>query len=155
YEAAIRKLEPAVASTNDTGLKVLLDQARQTLKEASQRIEAVIARTRALAETDLQGALRLLDSQPAELLALSQVSALRQELKNKAEVDSAIRDAIARSDEALEKKDLHGGIDPLESVRRAYGESPALKQAIAAYEAKRRPVANAALNSAIESARKA
>jgi serine/threonine-protein kinase len=155
YEAAIKKLEPAVAETNDAGLKALLDQARQTLHEAAQRVEAVAARTRALAETDLQGALKLLDSQPQEILALSQISTLRQELKRKAEVESAIRDGVARSEEALAKNDLHGGMEALESVRRAYGESPKLAQAVAAYEAKRRPAANAMFASAIEAARTA
>jgi eukaryotic-like serine/threonine-protein kinase len=155
YEAAIGKLEPAVTSTNDAALKTLLEQARGTLREAAQRVESVAGRTRALAETDLQGALRLLDSQPQEILALSQIAALRQELVRKAEVESAIHDGIARSDEALAKNDLHGGLEALESVRRAYGESPALTQAIAAYQAKRRPAANAMFASAIEGARKA
>jgi eukaryotic-like serine/threonine-protein kinase len=155
YEAAIRKLEPAAASTNDAGLKALLEQARATLREAAQRVESVIARTKALAETDLKGALRLLDSQPPEVLALSQITALRQEIGRKIEVESAIQDAITRSEEALAKKDLHGGMDTLESVRRAYGESPALTQAIAAYEARRRPAANAMFASAVEGARKA
>src|SRR5580698_47045 len=134
YEAAVRKLEPVVGVTNDAGLKALLEQARQTLREASQRVEAVTARTRTLAETDLQGALKMLDSQPQEILALSQVAALRQELKAKIEVESAIQDAVARSNEALAKKDLHGGMDALESVRRAYGESPVLAQAISSYQ---------------------
>jgi len=155
YEAAIQKLEPAVAATNDAGLKALLDQAQQTLREASQRVEAVMARTRTLAETDLRGAMKLLDSQPLEILGLSQVSALRQELARKLEVESALQDAIKRSDEALAGKDLHGGMDALESVRRAYGDSPQVAQAISAYEAKRRPAANAMFASAIEAARKA
>jgi serine/threonine protein kinase len=155
YEAAIQKLEPAVAATNDAGLKALLEQARGTLREAAQRLEGVMARTKALAETDLRGALRLLDSQPPEIQALSQVAALRQELGRKIEVESAILDAVTRSEQALAKSDLQGGMDALESVRRAYGESPALKQAIVAYEAKRRPAANAMLSAAIESARKA
>ena len=154
YEAVVQKLEPVVAATNDAGLKALLEQARQTLREASQRVEAVAARTRALAESDLQGALRMLDSQPQEILALSQVAALRQELKAKIEVESAIQDAVARSNEALAKKDLHGGMDALESVRRAYGESPVLAQAISSYQSKRRPVANAMFAEAIEAARK-
>jgi len=155
YEAAIQKLEPAAAATNDAGLKALLEQVRGTLREAAQRVESVIGRTKALAETDLRGALRLLDSQPPEILALSQVTALRQELGRKIEVESAIHDAVTRSEGALAKNDLQGGMDALESVRRAYGESPALSQAIAAYEAKRRPAANTMLASGIEAARKA
>lgn len=155
YEAAIRKLEPAVTSTRDSSLKTLLDQARGTLREAAQRVESVLARTQALAVTDLRGALRLLESQPPEILALTQVSNLRQDIGRKIEVESAIQDAITRSDEALAKKDLHGGMDALESVRRAYGESPALTQAVTSYEARRRPAANAMFASAIEGARKA
>ncbi len=155
YEAAVQKLEPAVAATNDAGLKAILDEARRTLREAAQRVESVTARTRALAETDLRGALQLLDSQPQEIQALSQIAALRQELARKIEVESAIQNAVARSDEALAKNDLHGGMDALESVRRAYGESPVLMQAIAAYESKRRPAANALFATAIEGARKA
>jgi serine/threonine protein kinase len=155
YEAAIRKLEPAVTATSDTSLKTLLDQARGTLREAAQRVESVLARTQALAVTDLRGALRLLESQPPEILALTQVSALRQEIGRKIEVESAIQDAVTRSDEALARKDLHGGMDALESVRRAYGESPALTQAITSYEARRRPAANVMFASAIEGARKA
>ncbi|HYK35038.1 serine/threonine protein kinase [Alloacidobacterium sp.] len=155
YEAAVRKLEPAAASTNDPGLKALLERARGVLRDAAQRVESVAARTRALAETDLRGALRLLDSQPPEILGLSQIAALRQEISRKIEVESAIQDAVTRSEEALAKKDLHGGMDALESVRRAYGESPALAQAISAYEAKRRPAANAMFAASIEGARKA
>jgi serine/threonine-protein kinase len=155
YEAAINKLEPAAAATNDAGLKALLEQARGVLREAAQRVESVLSRTRALAQTDLRGALRLLDSQPPEILSLSQVSTLRHELNQKLEIESAIQEAITRSEAALAKNDLQAGMDALESVRRAYGELPALKQAIAAYEAKRRPVANGVVTSAIESARKA
>jgi eukaryotic-like serine/threonine-protein kinase len=155
YEAAISKLEPAVASTNDAGLKALLDQSRNVLREATQRVESVAARTRALAETDLGGALKLLDSQPQEIQELSQISALRQEITRKIEIEGAIQDAITRSDQALANKELHAGMDALESVRRAYGESPVLRQAIAEYEAKRRPAANAMFAAAIEGARKA
>ncbi|HEX3435972.1 MAG TPA: protein kinase [Pseudacidobacterium sp.] len=155
HEEAVQKLEPAVAATNDVGLKTLLEQARQTLREASQRVTAVAARSRELAETDLHGALRLLDSQPQDILAHSQISALRHELKKKAEVDNAILEAVARADDALKKSDLHSGMDALESVRRAYGESPALAQAISAHEAKRRPAANAMFAASIEAARKA
>ncbi len=155
YESAIQKLEPVVASTNDISLKALLEQARSALREAVQRVEAVAARTRALAETDLSGALKLLDSQPAEILALTQISVLRQELKRRLEVESAIHNAVSRSEEALAKKDLYGGMDVLESVRRAYGDSPELALAINAYEAKRRPVANGMFATAIEAARKA
>jgi serine/threonine-protein kinase len=155
YEEVIRKLEPAIIATNDAGLKTLSDQAHQALREASQRVETVMARTRSLAETDLQGALRLLDSQPQEVLAHSRISILRQELKKKAEISNAIQEAAARADEALAKNDLHSGMDALEAVRRAYGESPALMQAISAYETKRRPVANAMFAASIEAARKA
>jgi len=49
YEAVVQKLEPVVAATNDVGLKALLEQARQTLREASQRVEAVAARARRVA----------------------------------------------------------------------------------------------------------
>lgn len=155
YEAAVRKLEPAVTATNDAGLRALLEQARQTLQEASERVEAVAARTHTLAATDLQGALSLLDSQPQEILAHSQIKSLRQELKKRAEFESALQGAISRSDEALTQKDLHGGMEALVSVRRAYGESPALTQAIGTYEKKRLPVANAMFTASIDAARKA
>src|SRR5262249_11337737 len=53
------------------------------------------------------------------------------------------------------KMDFHGGLEALQSVRRAYGDSEELNRAIADYEARRTAVANEALSKSIETARAA
>jgi eukaryotic-like serine/threonine-protein kinase len=155
YEAAIAKLEPVAAVVDDPALNALLEQARQTLQETLQRLKALESRSRLLAETDLQVALRLLESQSPEVIADSKISALRQELSEKADVQRAIQAAIAHFEASLAKQDLRGSMDALESVRRAHGESPALTQAITESRGKRLSVANASLTASMEEASKA
>jgi eukaryotic-like serine/threonine-protein kinase len=155
YEAAITMLEPLAKIGEDSSAKTLLEQARKSLEEVTQRAEAVASHTRSLAITNLSEALRLIDSQPPEIAAHSHINTLKQDLKQKAEVDSAIQKAIGLADNALTESNLVAGMDPFEAVRRAYGSSPALIQAIDEFEKKRSSIANSIISTAIDAARKA
>ncbi|WP_255551294.1 serine/threonine-protein kinase [Granulicella sp. dw_53] len=155
YEAAIAKLEPVVANIGDAELKALLEHARQMIREASQRLEAVTSRTRSLAATDLQEALRFLESQPPEIIANSQISALLRELTQEAEIDRAIQAAVASFDDALGKNDWPHSLDALEAVHRKYGDSNKVGQSIGELKNKRLLAANASLTASIDSANEA
>jgi predicted Ser/Thr protein kinase len=155
YEAAIAKLEPVAADMEDPALNALLVQAQQALQEALQRLESIESHVRSLAETDLQEALRLLESQPPEVISNGKISALRQELNKKANIQRAIQTAIVHFETSLAKLDLRGSMDALESVRRTHGESPELAQATAEAKSKRLSFANASLTASMDEASKA
>lgn len=155
YASVIARLESIAATPSDASIQALLEQARRSLQEAIRRAEVVVSHARSLAASDLHGALVLLDGQPTEVLEQGLVSELRRELHQKIEVDDAIQQAVARSEKTLAENDLSSGMEVFESVRRAYGESPMLSQAMDDYEKNRLPIANTMLAASIDAARKA
>jgi len=51
-------------------------------------------------------------------------------------------EAIRNANDALQKRDLRNGLNGLEALRRAYGDSERLNSAIADYKNKRAQIAN-------------
>src|SRR5882757_1266458 len=154
-EGAIAILRPAVDQTGNASAEQLLRQTQEKLAEVARRLEAVVARIQSLSEQDPAQALQLLLSQPQAIQQHSQLKALRAKLDVRAEQQRVTRDAIQQSSELLKKKDLHGGMEVLESVQRAYGDMPELAAAITAYKERRMPIAGEMVSTSITSARQA
>jgi PEGA domain len=75
------------------------------------------------------------------------------ELRTENARKQAIVAAIGTASQALEKMDFHGGLEALQSVRRAYGDSEDLNRVISDYEARRTAVANEGVSKSVEAAR--
>jgi len=155
WEKIVIRLEPEIASNGDAPLAAALEDARRQVRDAAERIVTLSLRARALAETDVSGALQLLSAQPQEVSGNREVVALHKELTQKAELARAINAAVARSEELLVAGDLSGSMNEFARVAKAYGESDALAQAQERSEQKRQSAADAALRSSILRAREA
>jgi serine/threonine-protein kinase len=154
-EAAIKRLEPVAVETRDAAVEQLLRQTSANLAEVTRRIDAVVERIEALSEQDPPQALQLLLSQPQAIQQHSRMRVVRARLDTSSEQDRLTREAIKQAEDSLAAKDLRRGLEALESVVRAYGNSPRLSAAIADYTGRRTPIANSMVSTSIEAARQA
>lgn len=77
------------------------------------------------------------------------------ELRTENARKQAVVAAVGAASQALEKMDFHGGLEALQSVRRAYGDSEDLNRVISDYEARRTAIANEGVSRSVEAARAA
>ncbi|MBV8282062.1 MAG: PEGA domain-containing protein [Candidatus Eremiobacteraeota bacterium] len=77
------------------------------------------------------------------------------ELRNENARKQALVAAVGAASRALEKQDFHGGMEALQSVRRAYGDSEEISHVISEYEARRTAIANEHVGKSVEAARAA
>ncbi|ADW71075.1 serine/threonine-protein kinase [Granulicella tundricola] len=154
-EGAIAVLKPAAQQGGTPAIEQLLRQTQERLDEIGRRMEAVIARVQSLSETDPAQALQLLNSQPAAVQQHSQLKAIRAKIEGRAEQQRAIQASIAQANELLNKRDLRGGLEILEAVRNAYGDSPEITAVVTDYKRRQVPIANAMVGESISQARQA
>ncbi|MBV8451874.1 MAG: PEGA domain-containing protein, partial [Deltaproteobacteria bacterium] len=155
-DEAIHLLEPIAAETGEAGLARLLNEARGQQAEASRRLQALVTRVKGLRDRgQLDEAIQLLESSPAANAKGSLLNAMLTELRNENARKQALRAAIDTASGALEKLDFHGGMEALQSVRRAYGDSEEISHVIADYEARRTVIANEHVGKSVETARAA
>ncbi len=152
-QAAVAVLQPVAEQTGNATVDNLLRQTLANLSEVNRRIDAVVQRVNSLREQDSAQALQFLLSQPAAIQHHSRLHEMRGELERASEQERVQRDAIRQTEELLAKNELATLLEPLESVARAYGETPAVAAAIAGYRAKRTQVANGMLANSVEAAR--
>ncbi|WP_263385462.1 serine/threonine protein kinase [Granulicella arctica] len=154
-EGAVAILRPAAQQTKNAAVDQLLRQTQERLDEITRRLEAVLTRVQSLSETDPSQALQLLLSQPPAVQQHSKLKAIRAKLDIRAEQQRVTREAIDRAAELQNKRDLRGGMEALESVRQAYGDSPELAVAIQEFTDRRGPIAGQMVSESITSARQA
>jgi len=153
---AIRLLEPVAAETGDATLSRLLSDAHGQQAEAARRLELLTNRVAKLREGGhLDEAIKLLEATPAAAAKGTMLSAMLSELRTENARKQALLAAISTASQSLDKMDFHGGLEALQSVRRAYGDSDDLSRAIADYEARRTAVANESVSKSVEAARAA
>ena len=155
FEAAINLLQPVALETGDASVELLLRQATSSLADLSRRLDAVLNRAQALSETNREEALQLLSSQPSDIQQQPRVRELRARLEADVEQERQTQDAIRQAGESLERRDLQNGMQALESVRQAYGDSPRVASAIAEFKTRRVQIANELLTAALASASEA
>ncbi len=153
---AIRVLEPVAAETGDASLSRLLTEARGQQAEAARKLEAFLSRVKGLRERgQLDEAIKLLEGSPQAAANGTQLNTLLTELRAENARKQAIVAAIASASQALEKMDFHAGLEALQSVRRAYGDSEDLSRVISDYEVRRTAIANDGIGKSVEAARTA
>ena len=155
FGEAIALIESVATASDDASIYQLLEEARQGLRETLQRAAQLLVRARDVADTDPEAALQLLNEQPEEMLAQDEIAALQRMLAHRIEVSKSIRDAAAQSGQALAAGKLDDCMQALDHVRRAYGDSDELKNAIETCTRQRRMMADALLTSSINTARRA
>jgi serine/threonine-protein kinase len=155
FEAAMNLLQPVALETGDASVEQLLRQATSSLADLGRRLDAVLSRSQALSENNLEEAMQLLLSQPADIQQQPRVRELRARLEADIRQERQTQDAIRQAAEALERRDLRNGTQGLEAVRQAYGDSPRVASAIADYKTRRAQIANQALTAACAAATEA
>jgi serine/threonine protein kinase len=153
---AIRLLEPVASETGDASLSRLLTEARGQQAEAARRLELLASRVAKLREAgQLEEAIKLLEGAPAASAKGTLLNAMLAELRTESARKQAIAAAIGVATQALEKLDFHDGMEALQGVRRAYGDSEELHRVIADFEARRTAIANEQVVKSVEAARAA
>ena len=152
-EGAIAILRPASEKMANPAIEQLLRQTQERLTEITRRLEAVVTRVSSLSDSDPEQALQLLTSQPTAVQQHSQLKALRAKLDIQAEHQRALREGIAKAAELQKKRDLRGGMEALESVKGAFGDSPQLAAATVEYIQRRGPIAGEMVKESIAGAR--
>src|SRR6185437_9600584 len=152
---AIALLDPVCKETGDASLARLLAEARQQQAESVRRLDLLKERVAKLRkQRHFDEAIGLLQNHPAAGEG-APLHALLIELRGEQTRSQAVANAVAAANTALEKGDFHAGLESLQSVRRAYGDSDQLTRAIADFEAKRAAAANQAVAKSVEAARAA
>ncbi|MGB7191510.1 MAG: PEGA domain-containing protein, partial [Acidobacteriaceae bacterium] len=154
-DEAIALLDPLCTETGDASLARLLAEARQQQAESARRLELLTDRvTKLRKQRHFDEAIGLLQNHPAAGEG-APLHSLLVELRAEQSRSQAVANAVTAANAALEKADFHGGLESLQSVRRAYGESDELTRAIADFEAKRTTAANQAVQKSVDAARAA
>ncbi|HEX3469691.1 MAG TPA: protein kinase [Silvibacterium sp.] len=155
-DEAIGLLDPVCTETGDSALLRLLTEARGQQAEAARKLEVLAARVAKLRESgQLDEAIKLLETSPAATAKGTQLNTLLTGLRAENARKQAIMAAIGTASQALEKLDFHAGLEALQSVRRAYGDSADLARVISDYEARRTAIANEVVSKSVEAARTA
>ena len=156
FAEAIALLEPAVADTRDPSLDQLLAEARAQRQDADRKIEAQLGRVTRLRERgQLQEAIDLLLTLPGASVSGNQLSTLLGELRAQQARRQATEAALADASAASDRQAFEAAIESLQSVQRAWGESPETTRAVADIESRRTQLATATVSKAVESARAA
>ncbi len=163
FDQAVQLLGPACAETADPVLARLLEEARAQQEEAERKTVALMARIGRLRERgQLDEAIEILEGLPASSVAGTPQKALLEEIRSeqarlRAEQSrkQAVASALAAAAKTAEQGAFQPALDALESVQRAWGESPELARAISEIEIRRGRAANEAVGKAVENARAA
>ncbi|HEV2136437.1 MAG TPA: protein kinase [Terracidiphilus sp.] len=156
FDRAIALLEPAVKETQDASLDRLLAEARGQRQEVERKAEALLTRIASLRERgQYDEALRALQTAPGVSVAGTKANTLLNEIRAEQARKQAKESALAAAAKASDRDGFQAAIESLQSVQRAWGESPDIAQAISDIESKRSQQANDAVGKAVESARAA
>jgi serine/threonine protein kinase len=135
---------------------VQVDKSRKQQAEFARQIEQVQQRTAQLRDRGEYGeAIRLVREQLTATPAISALQELLTSLQAEQEHKQVTGKAILASRAASQKKDFSAGLEGLQAVIRAYGESAELTGAIQEVQNERASYANEVVGKSIESARAA
>lgn len=155
-EEAIRSLEAGIRATNDASLTRLLEETREQQVTAARKLELLQKRVGLLRERgELDEAIQLLQ----EHLATSPKSPSFQEilasLQAEREQKQITSQAIAKAREAAQRRDFATGLQSLQTVVQAYGDSVELNHEVQRLHAERTAFAQEVVGRSIEAARTA
>jgi serine/threonine-protein kinase len=155
-EDAIRMLESGIQETGDASLSRLLEEVRKEQAVSAQKIDLLLKRVKLLQDHgQLDEAIQLLQEQLTATPGNAAIQELMTALRAEREQKQVTGKAIAAAREAANKKNFSAGLESLEAVLHAYGESAELTRAIQKLQAERSSYAQEVVTKSIESARAA
>jgi serine/threonine-protein kinase len=155
-EDAIRLLEQGIQETGDASLSRLLEEAREQQVAIARKVELLQKRVALFSERgELDEAIQLLQEQlagtPGNVTLRESLTPLLAEREHK----QVTGKAITAARDAAQKRDFSAGLESLQAVLRAYGESGELTRAMQEIEVERSSYAQEVVAKSIESARAA
>jgi len=154
-EEAIRSLEAGIRTTNDASLSRLLEETRANQVAVARKLEMLQKRVEQLRERgEFDEAIQSLEESPTT----AKNPALQETLtglKAEREQRQVTQQAIATAREAGQRRDFIGGLQALQVVAQAYGDSPELSREVQRLHGERTAVAQELVGRSIEGARAA
>jgi eukaryotic-like serine/threonine-protein kinase len=151
---AVRLLESAIRESNEPALSHLLEEVRGQQTALVRKLEVLQKRVALHRERgELDDAIRLLEEYLATTPKSAPVLELLAVCRNEREHRQVTQEAIANARVAGQRKDYSAGLEALQGVVRAYGETPELTHEIQQLQAARATAATEAVGKSIEAAR--
>ena len=155
-EDAIRTLEGGISTTGDASLTRLLAEVREQQMAAARKLELLHKRVALLRERgELDEAVQLLQADLAATPNNSSVQELLTALQAEQQQKQVTTQAIATAREAAQRKDFAAGLQGLQAVQQAYGDSVELHQEVQHIQAARVAHAQEMVGKSIDGARAA
>ena len=154
-EAAVALLRPAAQETGNAQIEQMLRLTQARLDEVSRRLEAILSRVQSLSESDPAQALQLITSQPEAVQQHPVLKNLRAKVDVFLEQQRATQAAIDKAVDFRKKRELRAGLETLEAVRGAYGDSTEITAAIVDYKQRQGVIASEMVGESINKARQA
>lgn len=155
-DEAIHLLEYGIDQTGESTLSRLLVEAREQQTTLTRKNDILMKRVELARERgELDEAIGLLQEQLAEIPGNAPAQELLTALLAERELKQATSNAIHAAQEAAQRQDFNAGLESLQAVLRAYGESPQLNIAIQEIQSERARCAQSMVGQSIESARAA
>jgi tetratricopeptide (TPR) repeat protein len=153
---AVRVLDAAIRDSGEAALSHLLEEVRGQQAALVRKLEVLQKRVALLRERgELDEAIKLLEEYLAATPKSAPVLELLAVCRNEREHRQVTQEAIANARMAGQRKDFAGGLEALQGVIRAYGETPELTHEIQQLQAARGAAATEAVGKSIEAARTA
>jgi serine/threonine-protein kinase len=153
---AVQLLDSAIQETDDASLSRLLEEVREQQVASARKLELLQKRVALLKDRgELDEAVRLLRDYLVETPGSAPVQEQLTTLLAEQEQKRVTNEAIAASREAAKRGDFAAGLESLQPVLRAYGESAELTRAIQEVQTARSAFAQDIVGKSIETARAA
>jgi serine/threonine-protein kinase len=155
-DQAVTILQSGLEQTSDNTLSLLLEEVRQQQATQSRKLEALNKRVAgARSRGAFDEAIRLVQEQLAATPGDGGLQTLLAELQAEFKRQEVTRQAIQAAMEAADKNDFASGLQAVQAVSHAYGDSPELARAVHDIEQKRSSYAREMVGQSIDSARAA
>ena len=155
-EEAIRSLEAGIRATNDASLSRLLEETREQQVAAARKLELLQKRVGLLRERgEIDEAIQLLQEHLAATPKSPAIQEILTSLLAEREQRQVTVQAIATAREAAQRRDFAAGLQALQAVAQAYGESVELNQEVHRLQAERTGFAQEVVGKSIDAARAA
>ena len=153
FDEAVGLLKPVHADTQDGELAALLDRAVKGKFGIDAEVGQLARHIKELRrENKLVEAISLIESQKAKLLQSPALQELLQALKKESVRNDALAEAMSRSEKALKAAEWTIAREPLDDIRRVFGDFDALAQALQRFEILRTREADRITNQSVAAA---
>jgi len=155
-EEAIRSLEAGIRATNDTSLSHLLEEAREQQVAAARKLELLQKRVGMLREQgQLDEAIQLLQEHLATAPKNASLQEILTSLQAERQQKQITLQAITTAREAAQRHDFAAGLQSLQTVVQAYGDSFELNHEVQRLQTERGGFAQEVVGKSIDAARAA